>query len=700
MNLAREPRFRLGGIDVRPATREVIHAGGRDVLEPRVMSVLIALAQARGEVVTRDDLTQACWEGRAVSDDAINRVISRIRRVSDLTGGADFTLETITKVGYRLVVTGGEPAQEPVVAAAAAEGVTAEPTVRSPRWVMAVAGVLLIVITGLALGSILQKPEWKPDPTASLTIAVLPFDNLGADQGDEVLALGMARELRNTLSRVRGLRVVSDSSSFAIASEPLTATEMGRRLGADLLLDGSFERTGDAVKLSLELVDGWDGVNVWTGAQSGPASDLDRLRREIAASVFEQMVVRLGPNRLERLAEPRAIDPRAYRALLEANELLEKMSALRLRGRGGEGRPLGERANTLIEGVLASQPDSPMALFLKSRIISMAATEEQRALDLTIVEKQARAADYLRQALAVDPDFAPALGALGEHYRRYEWRWAAARGMFERAVALDPNQADVRLSYSYYLSGAGRCLEALEHARAAVEIDPEFGWRTMGVPRALKCAGRVDDAMKAYLDALAIDPANDVILRDIHLDYMMRGDSEGLAKTRDYIRDVLWKGQPSPEVARWFEWTDANVVGAGGNSAERARALESVARRSFGTGEDDTRSLEEMIGPHPEMKWIGAVLLGFTGQPDRAITMLKGAVDGGTLYIPETMPYGPYEFTPEMRADPRYQAIWKSDPRLSELMALRLEALKAGQMAGTLPGGERVIPQLPVDERS
>src|SRR5690348_9452733 len=99
MELAREASFTLGSMEVRPSTREILFGGGREVLEPRVMAVLVVLGRARGEVVTRDDLTAACWEGRVVSDDAINRVISRIRRVSDLTGGKDFTLETITKVG-------------------------------------------------------------------------------------------------------------------------------------------------------------------------------------------------------------------------------------------------------------------------------------------------------------------------------------------------------------------------------------------------------------------------------------------------------------------------------------------------------------------------------------------------------------------------------------------------------------------------
>jgi DNA-binding winged helix-turn-helix (wHTH) protein len=122
MDLSSEPKLRLGRIDVSPATREVIFPGGRDVIEPRVMEVLVTLARAKGEVLSRDALIEACWEGRVVSDDAINRVISRVRKVSELTHGEDFVLETIAKVGYRLVVKEVSPALAPVpVAPAAAE---------------------------------------------------------------------------------------------------------------------------------------------------------------------------------------------------------------------------------------------------------------------------------------------------------------------------------------------------------------------------------------------------------------------------------------------------------------------------------------------------------------------------------------------------------------------------------------------------
>src|SRR5687767_709028 len=82
ISLAKSHSFSLGAMTVRPATREVLNADRREVLEPRVMEVFVVLAQAKGEVVTREHLIARCWKARAVTDDAINRVISRLRRLA------------------------------------------------------------------------------------------------------------------------------------------------------------------------------------------------------------------------------------------------------------------------------------------------------------------------------------------------------------------------------------------------------------------------------------------------------------------------------------------------------------------------------------------------------------------------------------------------------------------------------------------
>jgi DNA-binding winged helix-turn-helix (wHTH) protein len=103
LDLARAQDFAIGDLIVHPSTREIESEAGSAVLEPRVMQVLVTLHAAKGRVVSREELTATCWEGRIVGDDAINRVLSRLRRVAEENGGGSFRIETITKVGYRLV---------------------------------------------------------------------------------------------------------------------------------------------------------------------------------------------------------------------------------------------------------------------------------------------------------------------------------------------------------------------------------------------------------------------------------------------------------------------------------------------------------------------------------------------------------------------------------------------------------------------
>src|SRR5476651_666858 len=108
IDLALEPAFTLGALEVRPATREVIAGEARELLEPRIIQVLVALARRRGEVVSRDELLQTCWAGRVVGDDAIHRCIFRLRKLAADVGG--FEIVTVPRVGFRLVEVGADAA--------------------------------------------------------------------------------------------------------------------------------------------------------------------------------------------------------------------------------------------------------------------------------------------------------------------------------------------------------------------------------------------------------------------------------------------------------------------------------------------------------------------------------------------------------------------------------------------------------------
>jgi DNA-binding winged helix-turn-helix (wHTH) protein/Tfp pilus assembly protein PilF len=177
IDLAREKPFRLSGAEVRPATREVRWNSRRETLQPRVMQVLVALARANGETITRDDLTISCWDGVIVSEDSINRVISRLRRLAETTGG--WSVETITKVGYRIVVYGrDEPAMQPESSGALATIVPGSLPQPHRRWLLAGGGAA--VLGGAAVGSWwLTRPP--PQPSRARDLVLRARDALAID---------------------------------------------------------------------------------------------------------------------------------------------------------------------------------------------------------------------------------------------------------------------------------------------------------------------------------------------------------------------------------------------------------------------------------------------------------------------------------------------------------------------------------------
>ncbi len=137
IDLAHISPFHLGEVEVHPASREMVLGERREVLEPLVMQVLVALASASGETLSRDDLIAACWGGRAVTDDALNRVMSRLRALSRSFGG--FRVETITKVGYRLIIeeSGIAPARTaPLSRRAAMAGAVVAAGVAGAAWLL------------------------------------------------------------------------------------------------------------------------------------------------------------------------------------------------------------------------------------------------------------------------------------------------------------------------------------------------------------------------------------------------------------------------------------------------------------------------------------------------------------------------------------------------------------------------------------
>ncbi len=276
VDLAHEPEFMIAGLSVRPPTREVRWQGGEDILEPRVMQVLVVLARGRDAVISRDDLVQACWSGRIVGDDAVYRCIAKVRRLGEASGA--FTLETIPRVGYRLADT------EPEVA----------PTRAAPL-----------------------APS-APEPI----LAVLPFDNLSGDNELLFFSDGVSEEILHALSRNTNLKLIGRASSFQFRAPNKVVRVIAGELKTSHLLDGSVRRAGERVRVSAHLIEAATQTIVWSDRFDRHLSDVFALQDEIAAAVAAALDIRFAPKK-----KPSPVSMEAYDLFLRGSVWSRDVSA-------------------------------------------------------------------------------------------------------------------------------------------------------------------------------------------------------------------------------------------------------------------------------------------------------------------------------------------------------------------------------------
>ena len=272
-DLSKAAGFTLGPLTVDPPMRTVRNARLSEMLEPRVMRVLVALRGEPGRVFSRDDLIELCWDGQIVGDNAINRVISRLRAVLAKLAGETVRLETITKVGFRLIGIASDLPAAPVPFATTA---------------------------------------------ASIAVAVLAFDNLSDDPSNGYLADGLAEELIIVLSRLPGLRVPARTSSFAYRGRPTDARTIGRELGVARLIEGSVRVVGMRVRATVQLIDAANGFHLWAGNFNREMTDLFAMQDDIASAVASALETELTGR------VPPTRDLEAYQLYMQARSLLDR----------------------------------------------------------------------------------------------------------------------------------------------------------------------------------------------------------------------------------------------------------------------------------------------------------------------------------------------------------------------------------------
>ena len=414
IDLASEPPLSIGALRIEPRLRRIAHPDGRDeIVEPRVMQVLVALAKAKGGVVSRDELLQSCWNGAVVGEDAIERVIGRIRRLTERFDG--LRLETVTKVGYRLLAE----SLGPRAAVPAADVSTAA---RQP------------------------------------SVVVLPFLNMSDDPQQSYFSDGMTEDVITDLSKVSALSVLARTTSFSLRDAATPVPELAERLGVTHVLEGSVRKAGGRVRVTAQLVDGASGTHLWAERYDRPASDVFALQDELTGAIVEALRLKLLPEERKAIEQRRTHNPEAYELYLLARRYYESGGI-----DSGELRQL-EAIERLCQRAVALDPDYAQAWSL------MAVAQTALLCHLSAPGDGGRAA--IERALALDPDQAEP-HAISARYLLQDGRMDEARKELDIALALDPADPLVRAvagRFFYVQRDFAKAIPHLEYATNANEI--------------------------------------------------------------------------------------------------------------------------------------------------------------------------------------------------------------------------------------
>ena len=469
--------FKLGTFEVRPLTGDVSGADGVVHLEPKVMEVLAALAQRPGDVVEREELLTLIWGARAaVADEPLTRCIAELRRVLGDSRQTPVYIQTIPKRGYRLLcpvtplgsraAPALPPAEliaaEPARAAAPATPPSARRRATHPA-VLAGGLAAALVLTGLALWGMGRgaADSGSPEPIARNTIAVLPFTDDGAAADGGYFGEGLADEILNRLSAVEGLHVVARTSSFAVGAPTDDVRTIGQRLAVAHVLEGTVRRDGDHLRIDVTLVDAQRGYRVWSQPYEGVLGDVGEifaLQDDIANTVVRKLRDTVST---ELPATPIATS--APTKNFEAYALYER-GRLNLHRRDESSL---RRSILLFQQAIELDRHFGKAYVELAKAYALLPTYSAEIQDEMFDQALATLADGIKQ----DPSLDDSMQVVVALVASARWDWIAAEVAFRRALEHEPNDSDLLVWYSQFLSAVGRPAEGAEYARRARERD-------------------------------------------------------------------------------------------------------------------------------------------------------------------------------------------------------------------------------------
>ncbi|HEY2163719.1 MAG TPA: tetratricopeptide repeat protein, partial [Gemmatimonadaceae bacterium] len=322
------------------------------------------------------------------------------------------------------------------------------------------------------------------------SVAVLPFKNMNKDSTTDYFSDGMAEELISALGRLRGLRVASRTSTFAMKGQGGMLVDVGKRLGVATVVEGSVRWSGDSVRVTARLVDVVRDSTLWVGEYNNKLRDVLFVQDSIARAIVVALRVALGEESPTVLARPRTGVPEAYDAYLRGRYFLGRRNP----------SSIATAIRAFEEAIARDSSFAPAYAGLADAYSLAAPFGGRRPGD---VFPPARAA--ARRALALDSTLAEAHTSLGIVAMFYDWDWPTAAAQLRRGTELNPSYAEGHLFYSWYLLLKGRRDEARAEVTRAGTLDQLSVIITTRRGTLLQYEGRDREAIPFFRQALDID---------------------------------------------------------------------------------------------------------------------------------------------------------------------------------------------------
>jgi len=443
----------------------------------------------------------------------------------------------------------------PTVAAALARGLAKKPDDRWPS-----TATFAEALRGATdhPGSIGPSPE---SADARLSLAVLPFSNIGGDSANDFFSDGMTDELIGALARVPRLRVVSRTSAFAFRGKDVALAEIGARLRVGFVLSGSVRRAGDRLRLSAHLSRVADDSLLWSETYERKVADVfevqDDLSRRITGTVREALGTS-GATTPARVQPARNVT--AYDEYLQGRYHWNKRLPASLR----EGLAAFQRA------IDADPEYAPAYAGLADSHALLASSS------LELPSKSYPAArEAALKSIELDPSLAEGHASLGLVRLNYDWDWEGAERELRRAIELNPSYSTARQWYSSYLSSMGRFDEAIEAAQQAAAVDPFSITATVRVGIAYTFALRYEKAAAQLERAMAMEPGF------LHAHSWLANAYIGLGRTEDAVR-IAEQAYATGQRALPFKGLLAGVYGQVGRTADARELIRDVVNQPDG----------------------------------------------------------------------------------------------------------------------